>query len=169
MVFFFLSFFLSFVDCKLNRVGIPLYQAMVPGTIYGAFLRDPMPRRKGYADKVYITHGYYSKFIIIYKHFLVFKSLLSFFFEEKKNKFLLITSDILKFKMKRQHTVGVREFEGHQFDVVQNLHAARILLRDGSRDISGLSLLSRSQHGHHYKIRFAFEEDCGQSSHGFVP
>lgn len=49
-----------FEACKLTRVGIPLYNAMVPDTKYGAYLKDPMPRRKGYADKIWITRGYHS-------------------------------------------------------------------------------------------------------------
>ena len=30
------------------------------GVSYGAFLKDPMPRRKNLADKIWITRGYYS-------------------------------------------------------------------------------------------------------------
>jgi hypothetical protein len=47
--------------CKLTRVGIPLYNAMIQGTKYGAYLKDPMPRRKGFAEKIWITRGYISK------------------------------------------------------------------------------------------------------------
>ena len=51
--------------CKLTRVGIPLYNAMMEGVKYGAYLKDPMPRRKGYADKIWITKGYLSKIVLI--------------------------------------------------------------------------------------------------------
>ena len=44
------------------RVGIPLYNAMVTGSKYGAYLKDPMPRRKGFADKIWIAKGYHSNF-----------------------------------------------------------------------------------------------------------
>lgn len=45
----------------LKRVGIPLYNAMVKGFKYGAYLKDPMPRKKGFAEKFWLTFGYLSK------------------------------------------------------------------------------------------------------------
>jgi hypothetical protein len=33
---------------------------MILGSKYGAYLKDPMPRRKGYADKIWIAKGYQS-------------------------------------------------------------------------------------------------------------
>jgi hypothetical protein len=52
--------------CFLKRVGIPLYNGMIQGFKYGAYLRDPMPRKKGFAEKMWLTFGYLSK---IYNEF----------------------------------------------------------------------------------------------------
>lgn len=38
---------------------------MITGTKYGAYLKDPMPRRKGYADKIWVTKGYHSNFFFL--------------------------------------------------------------------------------------------------------
>jgi hypothetical protein len=47
-------------NCYLKRVGIPLYNAMIQGFKYGAYLKDPMPRKKGFAEKIWLTFGYLS-------------------------------------------------------------------------------------------------------------
>jgi hypothetical protein len=38
---------------------------MITGVKYGAYLKDPMPRRKGYADKIWVTKGYHSMFHLL--------------------------------------------------------------------------------------------------------
>ena len=47
---------------------------MITGSKYGAYLKDPMPRRKGFGDKIWIAKGYHSMyFIYFYLSFGIFE------------------------------------------------------------------------------------------------
>jgi len=71
-------------DCLLKRVGIPLYNGMVKDFNYGAYLRDPMPRKKGFTEKIWLTFGYLS---MNNSFFFLFLFLICFIYLSSKTEF----------------------------------------------------------------------------------